>query len=157
MHFPFLVGLLVFAQPAAAVGACDEFHWVERFARLEDWTRRPEWLPNGSARAAVVREGGAACFRVDEPGQGMKWSRAVPPIALAEQPYLVLRYRAENLDVGRGDSRSPRLPLHDVRGSDRLACRRDHTYCVDRVRPRGGEFERDCRCRPPAASISFRR
>jgi hypothetical protein len=89
--------------PPAAGELLDDFAWSDRFAGVSQWAQRPEWLPGASPTASVTSDRQVACFRVDEPGQGMKWSRSVPASPLAEQPYLVLRYRAENLDRAEGD------------------------------------------------------
>ena len=61
------------------------------------WQAHPTWLGNSSPTASVTRDGGALCFQVDEPGRGMKWSAPLPLTPLDERPFLVLRYRAENL------------------------------------------------------------
>ena len=75
------------------------FGWREECRDAAVWTRQPGWLGNASPTAAAKNEAESICFRVDEPGRGMKWSLATPAIMLDETPWLVVRYRAENMDT----------------------------------------------------------
>jgi hypothetical protein len=84
-------------------GPPDELVWHDGFADTQAWTAQPSWLSNPSPTAALTRSDGAACFRVDEPHRGQKWSRSLPPIALDETPWLVMRYRAEALNRQQTD------------------------------------------------------
>jgi hypothetical protein len=77
--------------------------WHDDFSIPEAWQAKPDWLSNPDQAATVARDGDAACFRVEQPGQGMKWRRFIPPVPLAEAPYLFLRYRAVNLNTGGED------------------------------------------------------
>ncbi len=95
------VWLFVFS-PAQA-GDLDDFHWRETFEDVDAWSARPEWLSEASSDASLSSESGTACFEVGKPESAMKWSRAVPEILLDELPYLVVRYRAENLDTSSTD------------------------------------------------------
>ena len=81
----------------AAAGELDDFHWRADFTGVARWIAQPSWLSAPSPTASVTTDGHTACFRVDEPRKGMKWSLALPMVPLAETPWLVLRYRAENL------------------------------------------------------------
>ena len=45
----------------------------------------------------MTSDGQVACFRVDEPEAGMKWSASIPGVWREELPYLVVRYKAENV------------------------------------------------------------
>ncbi|MHB0959087.1 MAG: DUF6259 domain-containing protein [Pirellulaceae bacterium] len=79
--------------------------WAEEAVRddfldVRSWIARPEWLSPHSDKAVLSAEAGIAKFEVAEPGQGMKWWRSFAEPADAElSPWLVLRYRAVNLDV----------------------------------------------------------
>ena len=81
----------------------EELVWYDDFADASPWKTQPGWLANPSATASISSDAGVAAFRVDEPHQGMKWSRDLPPIALAETPWLVIRYHAENLNQQHSD------------------------------------------------------
>ncbi|MHB8901431.1 MAG: hypothetical protein ACYC6Y_21995 [Thermoguttaceae bacterium] len=85
----------------ALVGAGGEldFSWIEEFGQVDPWTAQPGWLNRPSPTASVTTDGQAACFRVDEPGMGMKWSVPLKGVWLDELPWLVVRYRADNLDT----------------------------------------------------------
>lgn len=67
------------------------------FNSADAWHAQPGWLSNASPAAGVTVADGIACFSVPEAGRGMKWSRATPEVSLEDVPYLVIRYRAENL------------------------------------------------------------
>ncbi len=103
MSGPCVLTLAVLAASIAGAGELDDLCWSERFDDLERWTAEPAWLGNPSDSASLVRDDSAACFQVDEPNRGMKWSAPMPSIALDELPFLVVRYRAENLNADRTD------------------------------------------------------
>ncbi len=86
-------------------GAADieELGWSLHFRDLDGWTRQPAWLGNASPTAAVTTDGETACFAVQEARLGMKWSLAVPAVAFDETPFLVVRYRAENVATSGTD------------------------------------------------------
>ncbi|HUT92730.1 MAG TPA: DUF6259 domain-containing protein [Thermoguttaceae bacterium] len=131
-----LVGWIVLASPAPA-GDLDDLSWREPFEDVEGWTAQPPWVTNASAAASVTSDGEIACFSVDEPQRGMKWSASMPAVALEELPYLVVRYRAEHLDTGRTDylvyldNRVPGAELHAIRLCDVAADGRWHVAAVD--------------------------
>ncbi len=99
------MGNALAANSLASESACpaDELVWYDDFAGVSLWKPQPTWLANPSETAAVASDAGVAAFRVDRPHQGMKWSRDLPPISLAETPWLAIRYRAENLNQQHGD------------------------------------------------------
>jgi len=111
----------------SAVLALEGLHWRDECAATERWTPQPTWLGNPSATASVESDGQAACFKVDEPGRGMKWSLSTEAIALGESPYLAVRYRAENVDTTPADyfvyldDRTPGTQLNALRPGDIVA------------------------------------
>lgn len=78
-------------------GPADELVWYDDLADVSSWKPQPSWLANPSPTATLASEAGVAAFRVEPANQGMKWSRDLPRISLAETPWIVIRYRAENL------------------------------------------------------------
>ena len=137
MFGPRLLGLALIL-PSAVFGAeLEDFHWREDFATVERWAAQPTWLASPSPTASVASDGQAACFRVDEPGKGMKWSLSIPMVSLAETPWLVVRYRAENL-LTRSDDYLLYLDdhvegrqLHALRLSEAVADGQWHVAAVD--------------------------
>ena len=130
--------LLVAAAAVQVVGGdLDDFIWREEFADAKRYAPRPTWLSAASATSSVASDGHVACFRVDEPKLGMKWSAPMPAIALADTPWLVLRYRAENLHTASDDyliyldDRIAHKQLHAVRLRDVVADGQWHTAAVD--------------------------
>ncbi|MFH1921575.1 MAG: hypothetical protein ABIP48_17050, partial [Planctomycetota bacterium] len=121
---------------SARAGDFDDFSWHEPCTSVERWTPLPSWLANPSPTAPVTSEAETVCFAVDEPGRGMKWSASMPAISLADLPYLVIRYRAENL-VTNGTDYFVHLDdhagaeLHALRLSDVVADGRWHVAAVD--------------------------
>ncbi|MCY2995716.1 MAG: DUF6259 domain-containing protein [Planctomycetota bacterium] len=115
----------------------DDFGWRADCRDAAAWTRQPGWLGNGSPTAVVKIDDGALCFRVDEPSRGMKWSLATPAIALDETPWLVVRYRAENVDTHGTDyfvyvnDHRPTRQLSPLRLSDVVADGRWHVAAID--------------------------
>ena len=103
MAKPCVLSLAVLVASFAAAGELDDLCWSERFDDIERWTALPAWLGNPGDSASLVRDDSVACFQVDEPNRGMKWSASMPSIALDEFPFLVVRYRAENLNTDRTD------------------------------------------------------
>lgn len=81
----------------------EELVWYDDFCDVWPWKQQPGWLANPSATASLANDAGVAAFRVEQPNQGLKWSRDLPPISLAETPWLVIRYRAENLNRQHSD------------------------------------------------------
>ena len=118
-------------------GGLDDFGGSESFTRLERWTPQDRWLSNPSPTASAARDGQALSFRVAEPRKGMKWSAALAPIAPAETPYLVVRYRAENVDTANSDyfiyvdDQTPGRQLAALRLSDVRADGQWHLVAVD--------------------------
>ncbi|MBL7044562.1 MAG: hypothetical protein ISR77_38405 [Pirellulaceae bacterium] len=103
MTKPCVLSLAALVASFAAAGELDDLCWSERFENIERWTALPAWLGNPAGSASLVRDDSAACFQVDEPNRGMKWSASMPSIALDESPFLVVRYRAENLNTTSTD------------------------------------------------------
>lgn len=85
------------------ITAEDSSAWHDDFAAIDAWQARQDWLSNADTSASVSSVGGVACFQVDAPGKGMKWSRSTRPVSLDEAPYLFLRYRAVNLKTDGED------------------------------------------------------
>jgi len=128
---------LLLAAATAAAGGLDDFHWREDFDKPGRWTPQATWLANPSPTASVTSDGKAACFRVDEPRKGMKWSAPMPVVALDETPWLVVRYRAENLNIASDDylvyldDGVRGRQLNAIRLSDAKADGRWHVAAVD--------------------------
>jgi len=127
------------ATLAVAAGAAgfDDFSWREPCGHTERWTPLADWVSNASPTASVSVEAEVACFAVDEPGRGMKWAASMPSIWLDDLPYLVVRYRAENLDTSRTDylvyldDQQGDTELHALRFADVVADGRWHVAAVD--------------------------
>ena len=121
----------------AAAADPDDFLWRDDFTDAKGWTARPGWLSNPSSTASVGSDGQVGCFRVDEARRGMKWSCPVPQVALEETPWLVVRYRAENLQAQGGnylvylDDHVAGRQLCALRLSDAEADGRWHVVAVD--------------------------
>jgi len=98
-----LWGISAAAADRAAVVPADALIWYDDLADVAPWKPQPGWLGNPAGTATLASDAGCARFGVTEPGQGMKWSRDLPPVSLAETPWLVLRYRAENLNRQHSD------------------------------------------------------
>jgi hypothetical protein len=115
----------------------DDLCWTQKFTRTDSWTPQPKWLSHPSSTATVTSNGTAICFAVDEPGRGMKWSAPLAAVSLMEQPYLVLRYRGENLNTASTDyllnldDQDNRHQLHALRLCDVQADGQWHTTAVD--------------------------
>ena len=97
------------ALGASATGSdafqpADELVWYDDSGRrvVVESSTRLAGQPGGN-RDAGERERVSPAFRVDQPRQGMKWSRDLPPISLAETPWLVIRYRAESVNRQHSD------------------------------------------------------
>ncbi len=82
---------------AADVITLRDVEWRDDVASTKAWQARPGWLTNPDLQASVHAQDGIGRFAVDAPGKGMKWSRSVRPLAVADAPYLVIRYKAESL------------------------------------------------------------
>ena len=94
---------LVMLMGMVGAGSDLDFCWVDDFGQVQQWIAQPSWLTRPSATASVTTDGQTACFGVDEPGTGMKWSVSMPSVRLEELPYLIVRYKAENLDTESTD------------------------------------------------------
>jgi len=135
---------MLFAAVASA-GGLDDFHWREEFADAERWRPRVTWLGNPSRTASVTSDGQVACFGVDEPLRGMKWSASMPMVSLADTPWLVVRYRAEKLNTKRTDylvylnDRVRGKELHAIRLCDAVPDGRWHVAAVDVTTLTAGE------------------
>ncbi len=108
-------------QAAAAGGLLAGLYWEAPLDRPEVWTPQPGWLSNVDPSAGVRAVKTGLAFRVPRAGRGMKWSRRMRPVWLPESPFLVLRYRARNVDTAQevyavylDDGGGPR-ELHAVR------------------------------------------
>ncbi len=89
-----LVGCLNLEAARAEDGFRDDFDTIT------DWTARPDWLAPHAERVSLTTSQGVATFTVSEPGRGMKWWRPLPDrVELELSPWLVMRYRAEHLDL----------------------------------------------------------
>ncbi|MCE5240021.1 DUF6259 domain-containing protein [bacterium] len=64
------------------------------------WEMRPSYLANPTAKAQLVAASGVNTLQVDETGKGMKWELPLQPFDSGYYPYLVVRYRAQNLGGG---------------------------------------------------------
>ena len=121
----------------AQAGDLDDLCWTQQFTQADPWTSQPKWLSSSSPTASVTSDGTEICFTVNEPGLGMKWSAPLPAVSLTEQPYLVLRYRAENLNIASTDyllhldDQDPGHQLHAIRLCDAHADGQWHTAAVD--------------------------
>lgn len=91
----FLCGALFPLSSPAAGQRLFEWGWRADTRQPEAWQRQPSWQSNPSPRASCVADGETLCFAVPDAEQGMKWSQAVPGVAVEDRPFLVLRYRAE--------------------------------------------------------------
>jgi len=70
------------------------------FDRDPGFRPMPSYLQNVAAKPEVIVADGSVTLRVSEPGKGMKYQLDLQPFDSAYSPYLVLRYRAENLAGG---------------------------------------------------------
>ncbi|MEW6358215.1 MAG: DUF6259 domain-containing protein [Planctomycetota bacterium] len=95
----FLFSLLL----ARAADAQDAFEWRDDFDAVEAWGAQPGWLSNASPSPSLTTADGIATFTIAEPGKGMKWRRELPNVWLPEQRFLVVRYRARNVNTERMD------------------------------------------------------
>jgi hypothetical protein len=98
-----LATLAATANASDAFRPADELVWYDDLDDVSLWKAQPAWVGNPAPTATLASENGVARLRVDQPTQGMKWSRDLPPISLAETPWLVVRYRAEGLNRQHGD------------------------------------------------------
>jgi hypothetical protein len=133
-----MLAIMSVAQPILAqAGDLDDLDWTQHFSQGDKWTPQPTWLSYPSPTATVTGDGTAVCFAVDEPGRGMKWSAPLSAVSLADQPYLVLRYRSENLNTVSTDyllhldDQDKRHQLHALRLCDVQADGKWHTTAVD--------------------------
>ena len=137
MAFRLLLGLACMTSSVALCGDLDDFQWREEFSKVDQWTPQVTWLGNPSPTASVTTDGQAACFRVDEPRQGMKWSAPLDMVPLAHTPWLVARYRAEGLNTQSDDylihldDRVEGKQLRAIRLCDTVADGQWHVVAVD--------------------------
>lgn len=95
--------LLVVFTMLSGVSLADEA-FRDDFDDVALWEARPDWLGNASASPVLISEAGIGRFEIAEPGKGMKWRRLLDDPVDAEMcPWLVIRYRAANLDPVRPD------------------------------------------------------
>ncbi len=64
------------------------------------WEMRPSFLANPTTNAQVLASDGANTLQVDQAGKGMKWELPLQPFDSGYYPYLVVRYKAQNLGGG---------------------------------------------------------
>ncbi len=131
------VTAMLLVAAAARAGDLDDLGWREDCADAARWSRQPGWLGNASPTAAVTSDGQTACFRVDEPVRGMKWSLDMPQTSLDRRPWLAVRYRAEALNTQGTDyfiyasDRVPGRQLGPLRLCDAKSDGRWHVAAVD--------------------------
>jgi len=132
-----MVTILVLVTGLSATGPLDDFHWREECRETKSWTAQPSWLGNASSSASVTGDGEAIVFRVTEPGRGMKWSFDIPVVSLDATPWLMVRYRTENLNNKRTDyliyvdDRVPGRQLDAIRLCDVTVDGEWHVAAVD--------------------------
>jgi hypothetical protein len=74
------------------------------FDDTASWSARPDWLSYHTDNPMASSEEGIGKFEVAEPGKGMKWLRPLDePVDIELSPWLVIRYRAVNLDPVKPD------------------------------------------------------
>ncbi|NPV49083.1 MAG: hypothetical protein HPY69_19235 [Armatimonadetes bacterium] len=94
--------LVVLIMLTGASLADDAFR--DDFDDVAAWQARPDWLGYASANPVARSEAGIGKFEIGEPGKGMKWLRLLDdPVDTEMCPWLVIRYRAANLDPVRPD------------------------------------------------------
>lgn len=140
-HFvSFVVMATVWAAAPHATHAAVDLtggEWREEFQSVQEWSAHTSWLPNPSDAANVTTDEDVACFSVDEPCKGMKWSHAITPVWLPEAPYLVVKYRAERCDAKSANDNFVYLAdgsdkeCHAFRLSDVVVDGKWHTIAVD--------------------------
>jgi hypothetical protein len=129
--------LVLLAGATAPAAELDDFSWREECQDAFRWAAQPRWLGNASPTAKVAGDGETLCFHVDEPGKGMKWSISIPTVAIDPSPYLVVRYRAENLSTQGDDylvyvdDRTRGGQLNAIRLADAKSDGRWHVAAVD--------------------------
>jgi len=140
-----MVALLCAAAHADVITTADLSAWSDDFADVSAWQARRDWLGNLGPGATVTGDGKVACFRVDGPGLGMKWSRSIRSVALSDAPYLFLRYRAERLKTEGDDyliyvdDGVPTPECRPIRLRDAVADGRWRTVAVDMQRITRGQ------------------
>jgi len=72
------------------------------FNTVEGWEPLPHWVPNRARKPRASAQDGVAHFSVLEPGKGMKWRLHVAPVPASHMGYIVVRYRAQNIDRSAG-------------------------------------------------------
>lgn len=88
------------------------------------WSPRPTWLPNPADQFTLQTVDEGMVFGVANPLKGMKWLLDTELIELRETPWLVVRYRAENMPttgedyVLSADDGVPGRSVSPVRFSD---------------------------------------
>jgi len=99
----FLVACNVFAADGSAADFLERLGWRAALDRPDAWKAMPSWLGNPCSDAVVRRTSIGLAFLVPERGKGMKWSRRCAPVWLPETPFLILKYRARNVDTTQDD------------------------------------------------------
>ncbi|MCC7493798.1 MAG: hypothetical protein IT204_15690 [Fimbriimonadaceae bacterium] len=87
-----LLCLLWVSLAAADVGWRCELH------STSDWEARPDWINPHAQRPRLTASATGLRLGIDEPGQAMKWRRALDDLDFELAPWLVVRYRAEGYD-----------------------------------------------------------
>lgn len=111
------------------------------FDDLAAWEARPDWLGYASADSVAISEAGIGKFEIAEPGKGMKWLRLLPePVDVEMSPWIVIRYRAANLDpdkpdyvVWLKDNGAQKEGVHLLKGDRITADGQWHTLVVNLV------------------------
>ncbi|HOZ45386.1 MAG TPA: DUF6259 domain-containing protein [Candidatus Hydrogenedentes bacterium] len=140
------VGLTCAAVCADVITRADLSYWMDDFAEVGDWDARADWLADADPSAGVTSDGTVACFVVATPGRGMKWLRTIVPVALAEAPYLIFRYRAEGLRTDSADylvyldTNEAGKECHAIRLCDAVADGQWRTVAVDVRGVTAGDF-----------------
>lgn len=150
--------LLILSSMISTARAQDAFEWRDDFSDAKAWEAMPSWLSNPSSTAKLTTDQGVAAFTVDESKKGMKWRRELPNVWLPEQRFLVVRYRARNVDTGRSDyfiyladgGMGPEC--HPIRPSDLKPDGEWHTVAVDVLPIANGESARTMALQVQAAA-----
>jgi len=140
-----LILFVTLSALASAACAQDAFEWRDDFDSVDVWGAQPGWLGNPSPSPKRTTANGIATFAIAEPGKGMKWRRELPNLWLPEQRFLVVRYRARNVNTEPTDyfiyvddstpgSQCQPICLNDVKADGAW-----HTVAVDVLPLAGGE------------------
>lgn len=97
----FLLPIVGDAQDMLVTPGADVFRF--NLDSRDAWRAQPSWLPNHDPNASVERTAEGLRFTVPAPNRGMKWSTTIPSIYIAEQRFLLLRYKGLNIDTKKTD------------------------------------------------------